>query len=132
MQVHRAAVDAMVAHARQALPDECCGLLIGAGDRVEEAVPARNAVSSPTRYEIDPVDHFAAIRRVRREGRAIVGAYHSHPASAAIPSPTDIDQAYDGELVYVIVSLRDPAHADVRGYRIVNGFVTEVPLVVAD
>ena len=130
MEVRRAALDAVVAHARQAMPEECCGLLIGSGGRIEEAVPARNALASPTRYEVDPADHFAVIRRVRREGRSIVGAYHSHPATAATPSPTDVAQAYDHELLYVIVSLRDLARPEVRAYRIVNGGVDEIALVV--
>lgn len=129
MEVRRAALDRLVAHARDALPDECCGLLVGSGDRVDEAVPARNVRASPTRYEVDPADHFAVIRRVRREGREIVGAYHSHPSTAAVPSPTDVTEAYDDTLLYVIVSLRDPQQPDVRGFRIAAGQVREVPLV---
>lgn len=129
MEVRRAALDRLVAHAREALPDECCGLLVGSGDSVEEAVPARNVRASPTRYEVDPADHFAVIRRVRREGRDIVGAYHSHPSTAAVPSPTDVAEAYDDTLLYVIVSLRDPQRPDVRGFRIAAGHVREVPLV---
>lgn len=129
MEVRRAALELLVAHAREALPDECCGLLVGSADCVEEAVPARNVRASPTRYEVDAADHFAVIRRVRREGREIVGAYHSHPSTAAAPSPTDIAEAYDDSLLYVIVSLRDPRRPDVRGFRITAGQVGEVPLV---
>jgi proteasome lid subunit RPN8/RPN11 len=130
VDITRAALDGLVAHARRALPDECCGLLIGSAERIDEAVPARNLRASPNRYEIDPADHFAVIRRVRRERRAIVGAYHSHPASAAAPSPTDIAEAHDAELLHVIVSLRDPGRVDVRAYRIANETVREVRLVV--
>jgi proteasome lid subunit RPN8/RPN11 len=129
VEVRRAALDVLLTHARQTLPEECCGLLVGSADRIDEAIPARNAQASSTRYEIHPEDHFAAIRRARREGRAIVGAYHSHPATAAAPSPTDIAEARDDELLYVIVSLRDPERADVRAYRITAAGAHEVPLV---
>lgn len=119
----------MIAHAHQAAPAECCGLLIGSGDRIDEAVATGNIAGSPTRYEIDPRDHFAVIRRVRREGREILGAYHSHPATPPIPSPADIAAAYDETLLHLIVSLRMPDKPEVRGYRISNGNFTEVPLV---
>ena len=130
MDLRRTAHDAIVAHARAALPLECCGLLVGTADTVEEAVPARNLKASATRYEVDPADHFALIRRVRHEGRAIVGAYHSHPSTAAAPSQTDIAEAHDDELMHVIVSLRDQPRTEVRAYRIAAGLVREVPLVL--
>ena len=60
----------IAAHARQAAPDECCGLLIGTGARVESAHPALNLHRSPTRYLVDPADHFAAIRSARQAGLA--------------------------------------------------------------
>jgi proteasome lid subunit RPN8/RPN11 len=129
MDLRRAALDAIVDHARRDAPNECCGLLIGSEHRIDEAVPARNARSSPTRYEVDPSDHFAVIRRVRREGRAVVGAYHSHVLAPPVPSPTDVAEAYDEQLLHVIVSLQNPPDAEVRAYRIRNGNFHEVPLV---
>ena len=128
MEVLRSALDALVAHARGTLPDECCGLLVGTAARIEEAVPARNVRASPFRYQIDPADHFALIRRVRRERRAIVGGYHSHPAGPSSPSATDLAEAHDPEWLHLIVSLADDAGAEVRGYRISNSSVLEVPL----
>lgn len=92
------------AHARAERPNECCGLLLGRDDRVTRSVRTRNLRASPTRYLIDPQDHFAAIRAARREGLRVVGAYHSHPASPPVPSMTDLAEAIDRELVYVIVS----------------------------
>jgi [CysO sulfur-carrier protein]-S-L-cysteine hydrolase len=99
------AVAAMVAHARADAPDECCGLLLAREALIEEAVPARNAKRGPTAYLIHPGDHFAAIKRARQEGTRVVGAYHSHPRSAPTPSATDIVEAFDPDLLYVIVSL---------------------------
>ena len=127
----RAVRDAVLDHARRALPDECCGLLIGAAagadTRVTRAWPARNLRRSPTRYLIDPADHFAAIRAARAAGLAVVGAYHSHPASPPSPSPTDTREADDAALVYVIAS---PAPAEVRAYRLDAGQLRRVELHV--
>ena len=124
----RAVRDAILDHARRALPDECCGLLIGAAGadtRIARACPARNLRQSPTRYLIDPADHFAAIRSARRAGLAVVGAYHSHPASAPSPSATDTREADDTELLYVIAS---PVLAAIRAYRLDGGRLRRVEL----
>jgi proteasome lid subunit RPN8/RPN11 len=127
--IRGAAIDAMIQHARTDAPIECCGLLIGTTGQVDEAVPARNARASDRVYLVDPEDHFAAIRRARRDGRAIVGAYHSHPKSPAVPSPTDLAEADDAGFLYVIVSLAADA-PDVRAYRVERGNSVEVALVV--
>ena len=117
----------IAAHARRAAPDECCGLLVGTGARIESAHPARNLRRSPTRYLVDPADHFAAIRSARQAGLAVVGAYHSHPASAASPSPTDEREATDPDFLYLIVSL---VTAETRGFRLVDGQMKGVRLRV--
>jgi [CysO sulfur-carrier protein]-S-L-cysteine hydrolase len=119
------AVAAMVAHARADAPDECCGLLLARDALIEQAVPARNATRGPAAYRVHPEDHFAAVKRAREEGTRVAGAYHSHPRSAPAPSPTDIAEAYDPELLYVIVSLAG-AEPEVRAWRITGaGRVTE-------
>jgi [CysO sulfur-carrier protein]-S-L-cysteine hydrolase len=125
------ALDAMVSHAREAAPGECCGLLVGAPALVEEAARARNTAGRDTRYLIDPADHFAAIRRARASERQVVGAYHSHPFTAARPSVTDVEEAHP-DFLYLIVSLApadEPDHealgrgiawqgAAIRGWRL--------------
>ena len=109
----------MLAHARAESPRECCGLLIGKGESVVRSVRARNLEAKATRYLIDPEDHFAAIRSARAEGLDVIGAYHSHPSSAPIPSATDIAEANSGShFLHVIVSL---INEDVQAYRIANG-----------
>lgn len=128
-------LDDIVRHARAEAPLECCGLLIG---RVKDAVASdvvvessartRNIRNSATRYQVDPAAHFDAIRRARSDGHEIVGAYHSHPRSAAVPSPTDIAEASASGFLYVIVSLLDDRNPEIRGYRIDQGRVTAVPL----
>ena len=120
-----AATDAMIAHARDEAPLECCGLLLGAPGVIEEAVRATNLRRSRTAYLVDPADHFALIRRARKEGRTIVGAYHSHPRSPAVPSPVDLQEAQYPEFLYVIVSLADLRAPDLRGYSLTrDAFIT--------
>jgi proteasome lid subunit RPN8/RPN11 len=131
MQIHSTVRDAVVAHARRDAPFECCGLLLGQEGMLEEAVPAGNLRRSRTRYLIDPRDHFAALRRARQGGRVVLGAYHSHPRSAAVPSPADLEEAHDAAFLYVIVSLQDPRSPDVQAYRLAARHYAAVPLIVA-
>ena len=124
-----AALDDMLQHARDEAPNECCGLLVGRRGVLERALRARNLQSSPTRYLIDPEDYFAAIRAARSEGRRVIGAYHSHPASAPAPSPSDIAEATGGpDFLYVIVS---PKGARALAYCLKNGEANFLELVEA-
>jgi proteasome lid subunit RPN8/RPN11 len=116
----------LIAHAHEQAPRECCGLLIGKGEEVIRSVRARNLEARATRYLIDPADHFDAIRAARTEGCEVIGAYHSHPASPPVPSPTDIAEANSGpDFVYVIVS---PLNDEVAGYRVSDGAVVRIRL----
>lgn len=116
----------MIEHARDSLPLECCGLLVGKDDVIEEHVRTRNVRESQVAYEIDPREHFAAMKSVRTRGRSVLGAYHSHPRTAATPSATDLAEAhYEGDFLYVIVSMeREPP--DVRAYRRAGGELVAV------
>ncbi len=117
----------MIAHAREAAPRECCGLLIGLGAQIESAHRSRNVDPSPTRFLIDPHDHFAAIRAARAGGREVVGVYHSHPSTPARPSASDLADASYAEYAYVIISLAsDPP--EVRLFRLVSGAFVEEPI----
>ena len=127
--ITRAALDAIVQHARRDLPNECCGLLVGTDGHIEEARPAANLRLGPTRYLIDPEAHFRALRESRASGRIVVGAYHSHPRGPSSPSQTDIEEANDPALVHLIVSLEhdEPvAHA----FRLCGGDYTEIELAI--
>jgi proteasome lid subunit RPN8/RPN11 len=106
-----AARDAIVAGAREAAPAESCGLLLGLGDEILEALPARNIADQPaSRFLIDPHDHIRGRREARARGLDVIGFYHSHPGSSPEPSARDLDEfTYPGHL-YAIVSLRgEPA-----------------------
>jgi [CysO sulfur-carrier protein]-S-L-cysteine hydrolase len=129
--VPRAIVDEMVAAAYAAYPYEFCGLVAGpaGGERVTSFTVCRNAAESARVYTLDPLDHLRAERAAEAVGWEIVGAVHSHTHSEPYPSPTDVAQAPDPGWHYLIVGLKRES-PEVRGYRIVDGSVGEVPLQV--
>jgi proteasome lid subunit RPN8/RPN11 len=122
-------LDAIVRHARESAPEECCGLLLGRGDAIVEAIRARNVADDPaTRFLIDPADHFAARRIARERGLEVVGFYHSHPSSPPEPSARDVAEfSYAGHL-YAIVSLRGEP-AEVGLFRLIDGNFQPVSFV---
>jgi len=122
-------IDAVVRHARAEAPNECCGILVGDEQTVEEAVRAGNISERPlTRFRIEPKDHLDALRHARLRGRDVVGFYHSHPHSPASPSPTDIAEAtYPGHLFLIVGLAVDPP--DVRLYRFAAGNFLETTFV---
>src|SRR4029453_6386461 len=98
----------MLAPARGAAPPEGYGLLAGSGTTIDEPIRSANLDPDPNRYRIDPEVHIAANRRLRGSGRGVIGVYHSHPHSPAIPSPSDQAEAYYSDFIWVIVSLAVP------------------------
>jgi proteasome lid subunit RPN8/RPN11 len=129
IEIPRAVRDDLIRHAYEALPNECCGLLLGKGSRIDEAVRTPNLRASPSAYLIDPAAHFACLRRVRAEGRQIVGAYHSHTHSPAVPSASDRRESHYPEFVHVIVSLEGD-RAELRAFAISADSYEELPLLV--
>jgi proteasome lid subunit RPN8/RPN11 len=106
-----AALESAIGHARDAAPHECCGLLLGRGHDITDAIRTRNIAEAPeTHFLIDPEDHIVARREARARGLDVVGFYHSHPRSPAEPSERDrAECSYEGHL-YLIVSVRaEPA-----------------------
>jgi proteasome lid subunit RPN8/RPN11 len=126
VKIAQKVIDDVLMHAWEEAPNECCGLLIGNRVTIESSVRTRNREASPTRYLIDPADHFAAIHAARAAGKRVVGAYHSHPASAPQPSESDIAEAnWGSDFLYLIVSLKTPA-AEIFTYRLKHGRVVPV------
>ncbi len=109
----------IVRHAREAAPLECCGLLVGRGDAIVDAVPVRNIAETPaTRFLLDPEDHINGRRAARDRGLDVVGFYHSHPRSAAQPSVTDLAELSYPDHLYAIVSLMaEPPEVGVFRFR---------------
>jgi proteasome lid subunit RPN8/RPN11 len=133
MEVHisRRALEAVVAHARAEAPRECCGLLVGNLQSVSEAVAARNIATAATRFLVDPQDHIRTLRAARGRGLDVLGFYHSHPHTAAVPSETDRAEASYPDHLYLIVSLAvEPA--DARLFRLVAGNFRAVRFVTID
>ena len=87
---------AMVAHARQTYPNECCGAMLGsidaAGKTVCEALPLENAFEGvqAARYELRPQDLLAADKAAHERHMDLIGIYHSHPDCGAYFSQTDL------------------------------------------
>ncbi len=138
LRISRAHWQAIVDHAiaEAAKPAEACGLLAGElGDIDVKAVyPCRNIAPEERQnvyYELDPKDHLKADRDAQAQGWDIIGVYHSHTHTEALPSPTDIEKAapQDPAWHYILVSLRLPTPV-VRSFTIVDGLVAEEPLVL--
>lgn len=103
--IARAALDDIEAHAREESPRECCGILIGVTGRVLESRRALNLSDDSNRFLLDPRAHVDALRETRRRELQIVGFYHSHPHTPAVPSARDLAESSYPDLLYAIVSL---------------------------
>jgi proteasome lid subunit RPN8/RPN11 len=125
--IDEATYTAIVAHARRDHPDEACGVVAGpaGSDRPERLVPMVNAARSPTFYEFDSHDLLALYRAMEARDEEPVVIYHSHTATEAYPSRTDIALAQEPGAHYVLVSTRDPEREEFRSFRIVDGEVSE-------
>ncbi|MCW2830669.1 MAG: peptidase [Aeromicrobium sp.] len=138
LTIERTIRDAIIAHARRDHPDEACGVVAGpaGSDRPERFIPMLNAAMSPTFYEFDSGDLLRLYRDMDDRDEDPVVVYHSHTATEAYPSRTDINLAGEPGAHYVLVSTRDGAHesgpVDFRSYRIVDGEVTEEEVRVVD
>lgn len=129
--------DAIVAHARRDHPDEACGVVAGpeGSDRAERFVAMINAASSPTFYEFDSGELLALYKEMDARDEEPVVIYHSHTATEAYPSRTDIALASEPNAHYVLVSTREhgnsPGAVEFRSYRINDGVVTEEDVTIA-
>ena len=116
----------MLRHAREELPNECCGLLAGppgSGD-VRRFYRLLNALASPVAFESDARSLFDAHRDMHARGFDILAVYHSHPACAPLPSRADRERNYSPDVVNVIISLQEPI-PEVRGWWLDGDTVTE-------
>ena len=132
---------AIVEHARAAAPNEACGIVVGdrpaaVGGRAIRWEPLRNPLASPYRYAIDPDDLLRLTVETDDADEVFWAIVHSHVASPARPSPTDVRESHYPDALYVLVSL-DPNEADqvtrresVRAWRIIDGSVHEVEVEI--
>ena len=130
---------ALIAHAVEEAPNECCGLLAGRHGRVERMYRTTNIHHSPYKYLMDPHEQLAALNDMEAAGLDMMAIYHSHTFTPAYPSTTDERDAYypDTDYVplhpgalYVIVSLASPEVPAIRAYHLTDGKIAEERVVV--
>lgn len=131
-QIKRDILDALVRHAQEESPRECCGLLMGEGDTVTLHRPMKNVLDSNVRYAMDPQGLFQFFKDLRTAKHKHLGIYHSHPVSEAYPSETDVRESFYPDCAYFIISLRNPHLPQVRTFRILGHRVEELAIVVVD
>ena len=134
LRIDRAIHDAILDHARRDHPDEACGVVAGpeGSDDPRRFIPMLNAARSPTFYEFDSADLLALYKEMAANDEEPVVVYHSHTATEAYPSRTDISYASEPNAHYVLVSTRDADEVEFRSFRIVDGVVTEEPVEVVE
>lgn len=138
LRIPRAHVEEMIAHAREDHPDEACGVIVGpeGSDRPVRLLRMINADRSPTFFRFDPTEQLQLAKELDANDEEIVVVYHSHTATEAYPSRTDISYAAEPQAHYVLVSTaecgREEGPVSVRSYRILDGEVTEEELDVLD
>ena len=131
LSIRREIVDQIIAHAKRDHPDEACGVVAGpeGSDEPTRFVPMVNAAGSPTFYEFDSAELLQLYKDMDAADEEPVVVYHSHTATEAYPSRTDIGLAQEPNAHYVLVSTREHGNnegdVEFRSYRIVDGDVTE-------
>lgn len=129
LRLPRSYIDEMIAHARDDVPNEACGIIAGNDGHAVKLYRAINAEASPFRYSVDPKDLLRIHNDVDDNDWSFLAIYHSHTHTEAYPSPTDVRLAVGWpDAYYILVSLMDEPNPVVRAYRIIDGVVTEEPL----
>jgi proteasome lid subunit RPN8/RPN11 len=121
-------VSRMMEEARREPSVECCGVLGGRGGVISAILPARNALASPSEFEIAPEELFRIFRELRASRLDHLGIYHSHPAGDNAPSARDIERAFYPDAAYFVVSPLPDAPRPVRAFSIREGRVTELAI----
>jgi proteasome lid subunit RPN8/RPN11 len=98
----------------------------------DEGVRDGNAERSPTFYRFDAKEQLRVWREMDDADEVPFVIYHSHTATEAHPSRTDISLASEPDAHYLLVSTREPDVEEVRSFRIVDGVVTEEEVRVTE
>jgi len=135
LRIERQFVDEMIAHSREAMPDECCGILAGAGDSVSKVYRMTNVEASPFRFSMDPLEIMNVDQEASDLGWELAIIYHSHTHSEAYPSDTDVRIAGGTnelwpDVRYILVSLMEPENPSVRLFSIDHGDISEEQMEV--
>jgi proteasome lid subunit RPN8/RPN11 len=134
LTIDQTIVDAIVAHARRDHPDEACGVVVGpiGADLPTRLIPMDNAARSMTFYEFDSLEQLRVWREMDDNDEEPVVIYHSHTATEAYPSRTDVSFAGEPNAHYLLVSTREDDSEEIRSFRIVDGVVTEEEINIVD
>ena len=124
-------IQQLIGQARNELPNESCGYLLGNDGVVTENYPMENIDHSPEHFSFAPRDQFAALRYARSHGLTILANWHSHPASPSRPSQEDLRLANDPTIRYAILSLMDN-RVNLNSFKILNATVVDKEIHVAD
>jgi proteasome lid subunit RPN8/RPN11 len=130
IQVKKEVLEDIVRHAQEELPRECCGLLMGEGEIVTRHRRMQNALESNVRYSMEAQELFRFFKDLRSANLKHLGIYHSHPASDAYPSDTDVRESFYPDCAYLIVSLKIPGSPHVRAFRIREANIEELAIAV--
>jgi [CysO sulfur-carrier protein]-S-L-cysteine hydrolase len=120
-------LEAIIAHARRDHPHEACGLVVGpaGSDTPTRHVPMENSAHSDTFYQFDSMEQLRIWKEMDERDEEPVVIYHSHTATQAYPSRTDINLAPEPGAHYLLVSTREPDMTEVRSFTILDGVETE-------
>jgi [CysO sulfur-carrier protein]-S-L-cysteine hydrolase len=134
LTIDRGILDAIIAHARRDHPDEACGVVAGpvGSDTPIRHILMDNVERSQTFYRFDPIEQLHVWREMDDRDEEPVVIYHSHTATEAYPSRTDVSYAGEPGAHYLLVSTREPDVTEVRSFRILEGVVTEEPVKLLD
>jgi proteasome lid subunit RPN8/RPN11 len=128
IRVQKEIIARLMEEARRVPAEECCGLLAGRSGVISAIFPAKNALSSPSAYEIAPEELFRLVREIRAAGLDMMGIFHSHPTGENRPSARDSERAYYPDAAYFIVSPQPDAPQSIRAFSIRDGRVAELAI----
>jgi proteasome lid subunit RPN8/RPN11 len=133
--LHQTAINA---HGEDAYPGECCGLLVGRVDvdgtvSVTRTIPSPNVVSphGNDRFEVDPQVRFDLMRELHGTAETIIGHYHSHPDQTAEPSPTDLEMAFEPDLIWLIIAVFNGRAKNTRAWHLNRDLGTKLEVSIA-
>jgi len=120
----------MVEHGLREFPNEACGLLAGTDGMPVRFFAMRNLDASPVSYRLDPHEQLKVFDEMDEAGLELLGIFHTHTHSEAYPSETDTKLAFYPEATYLVMSLADREHPELRAFRIVEDEITEEELTI--
>ena len=120
-------LEEVIQHAKDAYPNEACGLLVGR-TLADRFIPMTNISSNSRAYEMDPAELITTLRTLRETGENLISIFHSHPQGPAELSKTDVDRSYYPEAAHLIVSLAELERPRAAAFRIVDGNVLPIEL----